>query len=567
MNYDGFEWMETTGPVSRVVYRAVQPFWPDRKSPAIQQYRDAKDERDWAKAIAALKAGSDVNFDAPGDWWADLLAVTRPFGEVVFVGRTTSRVTGQIGNENVELEDVWIEVIDGYLKGKPMDRTAAGWGHFDFLNDEIDGEWLIDPRVPVQFILGDEGVPGDPNHYMQLTAYVKLQGSQGTYPLGFIQYQTKQDENVYADWDDDDPRWDDIKGDLNGYYSEVVSLSVHPKLRRQGLGTLIWEEFKKRHLNDPARYDPGTFTADGAGFFNAVEDADVTPESRMDDKWSSAPDRTLSQLSDDGFVTDEWSRWQQGQCGTYATVLIQLRPDLRLGGVDFFYDGYHHNPGHFVAHDDHYAYDSAGRHPLPYEGVHGDGHWLPDVGTPDDFGLLEDESATPEDIQDAKDHIARNNILADRNARQAGYMDDIVHRTEEHDGIEYIVKTIDGQKTVYESRVPGTLDRSKNIKAYAYVEVEAGPNAAGNTWTYKSLIGHISILWTDEYGYFVNSVGVEPEYQRRGIASKLLQLVREELGEEIKHAPEDQRSDDGKAWSDKVGYADGYRDGFRDASS
>lgn len=124
------------------------------------------------------------------------------------------------------------------------------------------------------------------------------------------------------------------------------------------------------------------------------------------------PQMTLDELAECGYIIDEWADWQQGMCGTYALALLQAHPHLRLGGVDFNNDPGFDNPGHFVAHDDEYAYDSAGRHPLPYQGVHGDGRWLADLGDPADYGIPDDETDEPAvDLQAARDHHARHQIV------------------------------------------------------------------------------------------------------------------------------------------------------------
>lgn len=124
--------------------------------------------------------------------------------------------------------------------------------------------------------------------------------------------------------------------------------------------------------------------------------------------------RTLAELADDGLCVDGWRRWQQGSCGTYAVALLRLRPDLTFGGTAFDVDG---GPGHFVAFDDRFAYDSAGRHPLPYRGVHGDGRWLGAIGDPADFGLPDEEAGPdgPEaELAAARDHIVAHGILDGR---------------------------------------------------------------------------------------------------------------------------------------------------------
>lgn len=79
---------------------------------------------------------------------------------------------------------------------------------------------------------------------------------------------------------------------------------------------------------------------------------------------------SLSELAKKGHVTDEWSTWQRGGCDTYAHALREVHPHLRYGALQEpgpEYSGY----AHFFAHDDTHAYDSAGKHPLPYTGIHG----------------------------------------------------------------------------------------------------------------------------------------------------------------------------------------------------
>jgi hypothetical protein len=102
------------------------------------------------------------------------------------------------------------------------------------------------------------------------------------------------------------------------------------------------------------------------------------------------PARSLRELSQAGYVTEDWHRWQQGQCGTYALALIRAYPGLRLGvsgitGNGSAADGW--MPCHWYAHDDAYAYDSAGRHPLPYHGVHDDMDYHEQDTNPDDWDL------------------------------------------------------------------------------------------------------------------------------------------------------------------------------------
>ncbi len=93
-----------------------------------------------------------------------------------------------------------------------------------------------------------------------------------------------------------------------------------------------------------------------------------------------------------------------------------------MGGIDFIdpdnTSGYD-NPGHYCAHDDKYAYDSTGIYPLPYTGCPTNseaGRWLPDMGTPDDFGLPDmqasgyQDTTYEQDLVDALAHAERHGI-------------------------------------------------------------------------------------------------------------------------------------------------------------
>lgn len=119
----------------------------------------------------------------------------------------------------------------------------------------------------------------------------------------------------------------------------------------------------------------------------------------------TSPMLTFEDLRAAGYITDEWERWQQGFCDLYALALMDLYPALRFGVLldsDWC-------ERHFFAHDDQWAYDSAGRHPLPYYGVHGDlAHFEPDQD-PEDYGV-EDYSTASDLGAAAHAHIKRHHI-------------------------------------------------------------------------------------------------------------------------------------------------------------
>lgn len=112
------------------------------------------------------------------------------------------------------------------------------------------------------------------------------------------------------------------------------------------------------------------------------------------------------------FNTDEWERWQQGECGTYAAGLKTLNPKLKVAAANF--------GEHFFAHDGKHAYDSAGKHPMPYRGVSGKEHWAVeknvDLG---DYGEGHGE-APKADIFMAMKHATRHNILGGQWPRKIG---------------------------------------------------------------------------------------------------------------------------------------------------
>jgi len=126
---------------------------------------------------------------------------------------------------------------------------------------------------------------------------------------------------------------------------------------------------------------------------------------------------SLGELAAAGYVTDGWETWQQGRCGTYACALIMAHPELRLGALGTMEDPADIDAGwsllHFFAHDGRHAYDSAGRHELPYRGVHAQADYCELDGVPGWYGLP-DEEAGPEGsdywLELASSHAERHGI-------------------------------------------------------------------------------------------------------------------------------------------------------------
>jgi hypothetical protein len=110
------------------------------------------------------------------------------------------------------------------------------------------------------------------------------------------------------------------------------------------------------------------------------------------------------------------SRWQTGNCGTYARALIQMRPGLRLGALgvrDDPDDPESMSAEHYFAHDDTHAYDSLGKHPLPYTRP---GWPVQELDWPD-HGVAEEEFDTRDEIDDAlyraQSHALKHRVLGD----------------------------------------------------------------------------------------------------------------------------------------------------------
>lgn len=123
---------------------------------------------------------------------------------------------------------------------------------------------------------------------------------------------------------------------------------------------------------------------------------------------------TLDRLADAGYCTVDWRRWQQGMCGTYAYALIQTDPTLRFGALGESESDGGWRLSHHFAHDDRYAYDSAGRHPLPYHGINGHLDLCHLDQHIDDYAPLDEEGTDEAEVTDARTHAETHQILHGR---------------------------------------------------------------------------------------------------------------------------------------------------------
>lgn len=82
-------------------------------------------------------------------------------------------------------------------------------------------------------------------------------------------------------------------------------------------------------------------------------------------------------------------KWLGGNCSDFATALASQNPDLRFGQWVVSApdpddeDDTTYTPLHVFVHDDQYAYDGLGRHPLPYNEGGKDTQSVYDLGRED----------------------------------------------------------------------------------------------------------------------------------------------------------------------------------------
>ena len=130
---------------------------------------------------------------------------------------------------------------------------------------------------------------------------------------------------------------------------------------------------------------------------------------------------TVASIKRAGYCTDEFARWQQGECGTYAVAILRARPDFVFAVIGQTEDGDAANgwrETHYYAFDPatQTAYDSLGAHPMPYLGIEdGENDYIETGDSPETFGLGEAYGEfDAADLADAVAHFERNGILDNR---------------------------------------------------------------------------------------------------------------------------------------------------------
>lgn len=194
-------------------------------------------------------------------------------------------------------------------------------------------------------------------------------------------------------------------------YPAPTMIYTHPDYRRQSIGTALWD-FARQHEPDLEHSEHLT---------------DLGDQWVRYEQTRTAAHRTPDELAQAGYVTDDWDKWQGGGCLEYAHALHQKYPHLGIGAL-VEHDGEFTREQHFFAHDDDYAYDSAGRHSLPYRGVHDDFDMQSGIDL-DDF-----DEPDPNLVAEARQHIDRHGIGPHTAYRTAMPYDDNEEDEDEDDG-------------------------------------------------------------------------------------------------------------------------------------
>lgn len=292
-------------------------------------------------------------------------------------------------------------------------------------------------------------------------------------------------------------------------YPAPTMVNVHPDYRRHGIGTALWD-FARQH--EPDLQHSENLTDLGEKWVNHEQSRTAGLDS-------------LDDLAAAGYNTDEWSRWQGGGCLEYAHALLEKFPHLSAGAL-YRDDGEFSDFQHHFAHDDTHAYDSAGRHPLPYHGVHGDMKMLLN----DDLGDYDEPD--PDEVAAAHQHIERNGIgprtdphtaSRPRLAMPAPLPDDItfqLHRRQD------------------------TLDEAmRHSKFFADV-----PTVTAHLGDDPDPIGHLEWHGIDS-GYPVGQVEfihVKPDHRRHSIATAMFDWVKQNAEPRLHHS--DEHTELGRQW-------------------
>lgn len=293
-------------------------------------------------------------------------------------------------------------------------------------------------------------------------------------------------------------------------YPAPTMVNVHPDYRRHGIGTALWD-FARQH--EPDLQHSENLTDLGEKWVNHEQSRTAGLDS-------------LDDLAAAGYNTDEWSRWQGGGCLEYAHALLEKFPHLSAGAL-YRDDGEFSDFQHHFAHDDTHAYDSAGRHPLPYHGVHGDMKMLLN----DDLGDYDEPD--PDEVAAAHQHIERNGIGP---------------RTDPHTASRRLAMPapLPDDITFQLHRRQDTLDEAmRHSKFFADV-----PTVTAHLGDDPDPIGHLEWHGIDS-GYPVGQVEfihVKPEHRRFSVATSMFDWVKQNVEPRLHHS--DERTELGRQWVD-----------------
>lgn len=257
----------------------------------------------------------------------------------------------------------------------------------------------------------------------------------------------------------DDPLFEEAaRGDYdptNNHFE--MSLFPDAKMRHEELAQLVRDALKREYgieagLAQVSRYNTET------------------------GKW----DRRTATKEDEWYQNPDIADWQHGLCDTYAKAMLDMYPHLRLGTLQ---EPDTHTEHHYFVHDDTYAYDSLGRHPLPYNGIVGDLEQVLD-DDPKNYGIGSNypygENGGPDEYKRAKMLIlAQHPWLISNHTKRASSMH--IMYDFEKDRI-----TLGSKDAADHSKMIGTYDPKTNAATLYEAERQwVNPTYFRRLWNYS----------------------------------------------------------------------------------
>jgi hypothetical protein len=265
-------------------------------------------------------------------------------------------------NAGYDQLDQWLDLV---LTGSLTTYQYSDESDVDvslFVNVERFPDWSRSEMIALMVSKVDgTKLPGTP-HPMQCFVVPQGVGKQDLYKPGLRSGYDLYDDAWVVPPDPD--RVEDVEQQQNADY--VYALESADKMERllrydPQQAVNYWHQIHKRRQRDQ-KAGKGDYAQSNI-VYKFLAQRGLFPSI------SSASGEYIAKVGSGPWLYgDDPRAYQTGLCGTYARVLKEIRPELRFGvaGEANELGGYW--PRHWFAHDNEYAYDSLGKHRLPYVG-------------------------------------------------------------------------------------------------------------------------------------------------------------------------------------------------------